>query len=254
MKKIIAILVFSYAVLTSVTAQNFLTKATVEYEVKTNLKKTMPNDFWGEAMKDKLPEFKTSFFHYTFSDNKSIFQYHHQDERNKIPEWMRRNEEENAWYFDHTASRGVMRKNVAGQNFVIDDSSLNIKWKLSNENRVIAGFNCRKATGIIMDSVYVFAFYTDEIMIPGGPCNINGLPGLVMGLTIPRLYTSWIATKVMVNGVDLTALKPATAKKIYKWAEFTKLIKEKTKDWAPSDEDDPDSNKWFNLFVWNAFL
>jgi GLPGLI family protein len=254
MKKIfLALSVFAVAITTG-NAQNFLNKATIEYEVKTNLKKTLPNDMWGEAMKDKLPEFKTSYYHYTFSDNKSIYQYHHQDERNKIPEWMRRNEEDNAWFFDHNTSRGVMQKNVAGTNFIIDDSTLNIKWKLSNENRVIAGFNCRKATGIIMDSVYVFAFYTDEIMIPGGPCNINGLPGLVMGLTIPRMYTSWIATKVMVNGIDLASIKPATSKKPYKWAEYTKLIKERTKDWVETEPDDPDANKWYNLFVWNAFL
>jgi GLPGLI family protein len=254
MKKIVTTLVLSIALITQLSAQNFLSKATVEYEVKTNLKKTMPNDFWGEAMKDKLPEFKTSYFHYTFSDNKSIFKYHHQDERNKIPEWMRRGEEENEWYFDHNTGKSVINKNVAGTDFVIDDSILNIKWKLSNENRMIAGFNCRKATGVIMDSVYVFAFYTDEIMIPGGPCNINGLPGLVMGLTIPRLYTSWIATKVMVNGIDLASIKAPTSKKPYSWATFTKLIKERTKEWVETEPDDPDANKWYNLFVWNAFL
>lgn len=254
MKKIFLSLVFVTAATLIVTAQNFLSKATVEYEVKTNLKKTLSNDMWSEAIKDKLPEFKTSYYYYTFNDNKSIFQYHHQDERNKIPEWMRRGEEDNAWYFDHNTGKSVIKKNVAGTDFVIDDSMLNIKWKLSNENRMIAGFNCRKATGIIMDSVYVFAFYTDEIMIPGGPCNINGLPGLVMGLTIPRLYTSWIATKVMVNGIDLASIKPATSKKPYTWASYTKVIKERTKEWVETEPDDPDANKWYNMFIWNAFL
>jgi GLPGLI family protein len=36
-----------------------------------------------------------------------------------------------------------------------------------------------------MEDVYVFAFYTDDITtISGGPCSINGLPGMILGLTI----------------------------------------------------------------------
>ena len=79
---------------------------------------------------------------------------------------------------------------------------------------MIAGFNCRKAVTKIFDSVYVFAFYTDEIIISGGPCSINGLPGMILGVTIPRLYTSWIATKVMLNGVDENTIKPVTVRRI----------------------------------------
>ena len=83
-----------------------------------------------------------------------------------------------------------------------------MEWRLTNENRVIAGFNCRKAVAKIFDSVYVFAFYTDEILIPGGPCSINGLPGMILGVTIPRLFTSWIATKVTLTGVDENIITP----------------------------------------------
>jgi GLPGLI family protein len=61
--------------------------------------------------------------------------------------------------------------------------------------------------------VYVFAFYTDDIMISGGPCSINGLPGMILGLTIPRLYTSFIATKVAVKKVTATEIIPVKAKK-----------------------------------------
>ncbi len=95
-----------------------------------------------------------------------------------------------------------------GSSIIVQDSIKNIQWKLSNETRMIAGFNCRKATGKIFDSVYVFAFYTDEILIPGGPASINGLPGTILGVTIPRLFTSWIATKVSVTSVAENDIKP----------------------------------------------
>jgi GLPGLI family protein len=115
----------------------------------------------------------------------------------------------------------------------------------------IAGFNCRKAVGKIFDSVYVFVFYTEEIPISGGPCSIAGLPGMVLGMTIPRLYTSWIATKVMVNGVNETAIKPADAKKPTSRAEFRKLMLDRTKDWGGGDEE---NRQWQQRFLWTAQL
>jgi GLPGLI family protein len=51
-----------------------------------------------------------------------------------------------------------MQKQIAGTNFVIADS-IKIEWKITNENREIAGYNCRKAVGKIMDDVYVLLFY-----------------------------------------------------------------------------------------------
>ena len=84
----------------------------------------------------------------------------------------------------------------------------------------IAGFNCRKAVGKIFDSVYIFVFYAEEIPISGGPCAIRGLPGMIMGMTIPRLYTSWIATKVNVVSVNENVIKPSAAKKMYFKKEY----------------------------------
>ena len=103
-----------------------------------------------------------------------------------------------------------------------------------------------------MDSVYVFAFYTDEITIPGGPCTINGLPGMILGLTIPRMYASWIATKVMVNNVNVAVIKPVIAKKYYTYATLKTTLKERSKEWI--SEDDPDSNKWIEQLFWNTLL
>lgn len=105
--------------------------------------------------------------------------------------------------------------------------------------------------GKISDSVYVFAFYTDEILISGGPCSVNGLPGMILGLTVPRLYTSWIATKVtLANPVN--DIKPITAKKFMTMNAMKSLVKERTKDWV--NQDDPDSKKWMDQLFWNLTL
>lgn len=233
-------------------AQTFISKASVEYEVKTNVKKTMGESPWAEMMKDKMPAFKTVYYQFSFSGQQSIYKFDHWQDKNAIPEFMRGGDESNSWYFDHGKGLFNMKKNVFGGEFYVQDSIQKIEWKLSNENRIIAGFNCRKAVGKIMDSVYVFAFYTDEIMIPGGPCSINGLPGLILGMTIPRMYTSWIATKVSVNGVDETAIKPVQQKKYDTYKTLRVSILDRVKEWG--DQDDPESKKWIEQFIWGTFL
>ena len=233
-------------------AQVFISKATIEYEVKTNIKKTMGTGVWDEMMKDAMPTFKTGYFTYTFADNKSVFKFDHWDPNMKIPDWYKKSDESFSWYFDFTNAKFNMNKNIAGTDFNINDSMPVIEWHLSNESRIISGYNCRKAVGKIMDSVYVFAFYTDEITIPGGPCSVNGLPGMILGLTIPRMYTSWIATKIDIEKVDEKLIVPVTSKKIYTKASFKAMLDEHTKDWF--GEDDPDSKKWIEQFYWKQFL
>ncbi len=77
-------------------AQLFISKAVIEYEVKINIKKTMGNSSWAEMMKENMPQFKTGYFQYTFADNKSVYKFDHWDDK-KVPEWMRKSDEENAW-------------------------------------------------------------------------------------------------------------------------------------------------------------
>ncbi|MEJ7625798.1 MAG: GLPGLI family protein [Ferruginibacter sp.] len=233
-------------------SQIFIDKGVIEYEVKVNIKKTMGSNSWAEMLKDNLPPFKTGYYHYTFADGKSVYKFNRWDD-SKIPEFLRKSDEENVWYFDHNAGKYNMQKNVWGSNFNVEDSIQHIKWKLTNENRIIAGFNCRKAVGVIMDSVYVFAFYTEEIMISGGPCSVSGLPGMILGLTIPRMYASYIATKVMVNDVPVNNIKPVIAKKYITQTALRTTLKERAKEWG-SNDDDPDNKQWMDQFFWNTLL
>jgi GLPGLI family protein len=97
----------------------------------------------------------------------------------------------------------------------------------------------------------VFAFYTDEILIPGGPCSINGLPGMILGVTIPRLYTSWIATKVSVVSVDENAIKQVAVKKTYTMSFLKSTIEDRIKDWTPENDEERQQK---NRFEWLALL
>ena len=236
-------------------AQIFINSAKIEYEVKADIKKTMGNNRWDDMLKDKLPRFKTGYFTLTFANDKSIYQFDHWGAP-KLPSFMLEGEDVEKYYGNYASGNYIMQKNVEGSIITIADSIPKLQWKLVNENREIAGFNCRKAYAVMLDSVYVFAFYTEEITLPGGPASFHGLPGTIMGITIPRLYTSWIATKVMVNGVDVSAIKPISAKKSISMTELKSIINERTKDWYSSD--DPEENKEIQQqkarFIWETLL
>ena len=219
-------------------SQQFISKAVIQYEVKSNIQKTMGNGTFEDMIKDKLPQFKTGYFNFTFANNKSIYKFDHwADESRAIPTWLKTSDEDNVWYYDYNDDKYNNQKNIFGNLISVSDSIPKLKWRITADNRVIAGFNCRKAVAIIFDSVYVFAFYTDEIMISGGPCSINGLPGMILGITIPRLYTSWIATKVMLNDVDESIIKPVAAKKIYDMKFIETTLNDRFSDWTPDDDE-----------------
>jgi GLPGLI family protein len=255
MKKYIIVTVLTVFAAYCTEAQQFISKGKIEFEVKTNIKKVWGgNSVWAEMMQENLPTFKTAYFNYTFANGRSLYKLDRFDESGavKVPDFMKRDDEENEWYCDYNKSEIDIKKSVFGIPFFIKDSLQKIQWRFSNESRVIAGFNCRKAIGKIYDSVYVFAFYTDEITITGGPCGISGLPGMIMGVTIPRLYTSWIVTKLILDGVDENKIKTQPVKKTSTLKELRALLLERSKDWGGSD--DPDGKKWVNNFLWSAML
>ena len=230
-------IIISIFFITSSYAQQFISKAVIEYEVVSNIQKTTASFSWLQDLKDKLPTFKTAYYKFTFADDRSIYKFDRWDEQSrKIPDFWKKGDEENVWFSDYKTGKLNMQKNIWGSDVSVEDSIRKLQWKITNENRIIAGFNCRKAVAIMFDSVYVFAFYTDEILIPGGPCSINGLPGMIMGVTIPRLYTSWIATKVMVTGVNESEIKPVYAKKSVTLENLKSTIIDHTKDWYDDDE------------------
>jgi GLPGLI family protein len=243
---------------TVLNAQTFISKAKIEYEVKSDIRKTRlsDDDSWTQMLKDQLPRFKTGYFTLTFANDKSIYQFDHWDPTaNKLPVFIKGGDDENQYFYDFHKGVCAIQKNIDGSNINIFDSIPKLNWKVVNENRVIAGFNCRKAVAVILDSVYVFVFYTEEITPPAGPASFNGLPGTILGVTIPRLATSWIATKVEVNGVDVKAIKPVQSKKSISISDLKAIISERTKDWY---SDDPAENKDVQhrkaIFTWQSLL
>jgi len=229
---------------TTIKAQQFVSSGKIEYEVRVNNHRMFGDGMFGEMFKDKMPPFSTTYYNLTFTDNKALYKFDRLNEKDKLP-WNDNSQEENVWFSDYTTNQFSNLKFVFDATYLLTGSLMNINWKLvPNETREIAGFNCRKAQGVIFDSVYVFAFYTDEITTPGGPMSINGLPGMILGVTIPRMFTSWIATKVEVNGVNTNIVSAPIKGKKKDPQELKTTLEKVTKDWGT----------WGQQSVWNIFL
>ncbi len=224
-------------------AQVFIEKGLIEYQVVVNNHKAMGDGPWAEMFKDKIPKLSTSYYQLTFDGDKSIYLFNRKDEKTKSP-WNNDNGEDNTWYNDYSIEKFIQQKNIFGETYILADSMKRIDWKITNENRMIAGFNCRKAIGVLFDSVYVFAFYTDEITVSGGPMSLHGLPGMILGITIPRMFSSWVASKIEINGVNYSKIAAPVKGKRRKPVELETNIIEATKDWG----------KYGQQAVWNMYL
>jgi GLPGLI family protein len=241
MKKTFILLSFFAA--GAVHAQQFVNSGMIEFEVRTNNHKVFGDGIFGEMFKDKIPQFSTTYYHYTFNDNKAVYLFHSRDEKSKMP-WNNNAGDDNIWYSDYSTGTFTDQKFVFDDTYLLNDSLMNIDWKLvPNETREIAGFSCRKAVGKIFDSVYVFAFYTDEITISGGPMGIHGLPGMILGITIPRMFSSYIATKVQLGVDPKTVIAPTKGKK-KEAEELKENVIKVSKDWGT----------WGKQAIWNIFI
>src|ERR1051325_2078593 len=171
MKKIF----FFLCVLTclNVSAQTFIDHGMIEYEVRVNNHRAFGDGIWGQMFKDKMPQFSTSYYQFTFNNDKAIYKFNRLNEKDKLPWKNSYSDEDNIWFSDYNASTFTNQKSVFGDIYLLTDSLMDIQWKMvTNETREIAGFTCRKAQALIFHKFYVFAFYTDEITVPGGPMGI----------------------------------------------------------------------------------
>jgi GLPGLI family protein len=186
---------------------------------------------WYERIKDRLPQVSTTYFDFMGDSSRSLYKPGREAPRDPRM-FYQGMADKNVVYNDYSSGNTVIQKPVFEETFLVQDSLLKVRWKLTSDTRTIAGFDCRKAVGFIDDTIAVFAFYTEEILISGGPESVNGLPGMILGLGMPRIHTTWFATKVEVNGINMTQVIPATkGKKVNRKSMITSLDKV-LKEWG----------------------
>lgn len=197
----------------SLFAQNaaFLREGSVTYEKKINvyalLDKSMNDNEWAkqfaEAYKKNNPQFKTINYTLNFDESRSLYQLENPNEfantQTFNPALMLGNE--NIIHTDLNTGKSVTKRKFFEENFIVEDSTRKFVWKITDEYRDIAGFQCRRANGLMFDSVYVVAFFTNQIIPSVGPESFNGLPGTILGVALPHENVTWFATKVFAKKI-----------------------------------------------------
>jgi len=211
--------------------QIFITQGKIEYERKTNQYSFMDeSDIFDEERKKNFSKFVTYYFDLTFKNGNTFFQQGRDPEIKQNKFWSVF-PSENTVRTNLDSGTTIVQRNIFNDVYTVSDSLRKIEWRITPEIRKIAGFDCRKAVGKIMDSIVVIAFYSDEIIPSGGPETFTGLPGMILGLAVPRLHTTWYATKLQtieVTDKDLTL--PKKGKKMT-GDDYRKQVGDILKNW-----------------------
>lgn len=222
MKQLACLLLLSLCFTLVRAQQLFVPNGTIVFEKKVNLQRLMENS----AFSQRIKKYKTSSWELSFDTSKSLFHPTKKQEEDADFSLFGFNDDaENELYANYQQDKRVIRKRILGDDYLLTDTIPKMDWKIMHEVRNIAGYECRKAIGVMNDSVYVVAFYTDEILLKGGPEGFSGLPGMILGLAIPRYFSTWFATKVTPYAEQSLAITPpGKGKKIETEKELNKLI------------------------------
>jgi GLPGLI family protein len=166
------------------------------------------------------PQFSVMLSTLFFSDDKTFFEPASGDQRLTVMSNHPAVQQPNKVFTDLASKKIISQKNIFNDVFLLQDSIRKISWKITGETREIAGYTCRRANAIIMDSLYVVAFYTDLILTEGGPESFNGLPGMILGVTLPRQNISWTAREVVFEHRTQETIPPLKGKVL----KYTDLI------------------------------
>ena len=222
---------------------HFTTSGVIEYQKTANMyaifKKDINKDnesFLQPAYEQYIknqPQFKKLNSTMNFAGNKTLYTPVEDDAANGgfwgDDAMIKQN---NTVFTDLNTHSYINQKAVFETTFLVKDSVRNIRWKITDETREIAGYTCRRANAIIMDSIYVVAFYTDKIAVSGGPESFAGLPGMILGVALPHENITWFATKVTDMTLDNKALTPPRKGKPTNKKELKKTLEAATKDWG----------------------
>jgi GLPGLI family protein len=236
------ILIFSSKLISAQHA-HFTTSGTIEFDKSVNVYGLMTkqinkdNEVFTvpalEAYKKNNPQFKVLKSILSFSDNKTLYTPVPTDNPpNSFFGGGPMVNQGNTVYTDLLTSTEISQKEVFEETFLLKDSTRKTKWKITDETRAIAGYNCRRANAIILDSIYVVAFYTTEIPVSGGPESFCGLPGMILGVALPHENVTWFATKVTDMTLAPNKMMPPKKGKPVDEKSFRAKLQAAFKDWG----------------------
>ena len=229
-------IIFGSAMLHAGAQTQFVKSGRIVFERKINQHKpyeeqSANNSLFQQMMK-VYPKIITDVYDLRFNDSRSVYKLIKENPDNKYLGSGTKPTETDGVIQDIKTGSVSTQREVFENTYIIKDSLRNLEWRITDETREIAGFECRKAVTKICDSVYVVAFYTDQIPVSGGPEEFGGLPGMILGLAVPRLYTTWFATKLELVEPTISQLSPPQKGKNVNWSQLYVELKKGLGRWG----------------------
>ncbi len=210
----------------------FIYSGRIEYERKVNQHLNLDDDNeWMLQMKKQIPKFVTDVYELFFSSDVSVYKMARENPDNKYM-WGGKPSSSDLVVQNYGKRQLSIQRDIFEQTYLLQDSLRNFQWRMTDEKREIAGFDCRKAVTRICDSVYVVAFYTDQIPVSSGPESFGNLPGMILGLAVPRLSITWFATRVELATPSAQSLNPTFKGKKTNWVKYNADLQKAMKDWG----------------------
>lgn len=116
------------------------------------------------------------------------------------------------WYVNTKENKILNQYVFMGDLFLIESNVDDIKWTLTEESKIIAGYKAYKATCYItsrgskgLNEKLYEVWYTPQIGVSTGPLGLVGLPGLILEVKRGRvlLHADSIEVKEVVNIKEL---------------------------------------------------
>ncbi|MBL7891456.1 MAG: GLPGLI family protein [Bacteroidia bacterium] len=216
-----------------------ITCGKIEFERKTNLYKKFKSEPDVQEWIKEADKSKVDIFELYFNDSISLFKPQESELKENL--WWATSK--NTVCQNYKSKSRLTIKEIWGEHVYVSDTLYTRKWKITDKHRTICGYNCRKAVWQANDSVRLYAWYCNEIMVSTGPESFFGLPGAILGIATEDGGVIYFAKSVEVKKPEPALLSlPKSKSKIYTSAELRASL-----------EKDYGKQKWGKAMIRNLF-
>lgn len=143
---------------------------------------------------------------------------------------IRMNEPENVIHTDLKKEKVTEMREFMTRKFLIDRDFKQHDWKITGNQKEIAGYACMEATRTDQEGKKIVVWFAPQIQIPLGPALYNNLPGLVLEVVEDEGKRVITAKEILFTEINAKELaRPADGKKVTA-EEFDEIVKEKMKE------------------------
>ena len=203
-------------VMLGTTAISQINSGKIVFERKTNLMKRF-NDPRMKKFVNEDNKIKVDMFVLQFNDTSSVFT----PIVSNVPDDMSWMTTRNTYYQNTQEQTQLSILSLMGQEIYIKDSLPVRDWKITESNRKIGNYECRKAIYEKNDSTRLYAWFSVDIVPSLGPEGFCGLPGMILGLATEDGGVIYFAKTIELIAPKKEELTYNTGKnKIFTLAEF----------------------------------